>query len=225
MPKWMQFIWITFYNKISIKIGSRFWEYSWKDGIWEEKFGNCVSCQFFWAFLFENASDICFVPASLDQKNMKLGMIHQNKIIRSHFIGKAISLIKTKAAASTDQRLSDRISFCQMLTSTGAVSWFLAINAVQYQLISYVISIKHHISFFSSFASWLYTVQCMYSAEFIPADNSNLNQVYENWLAYFYPIRATLFSQGYILIIITDVILNISIIYIHHRRLWRLWLI
>ena len=130
MPKWMQFIWITFYNKISIKIGSRFWEYSWKDGIWEEKFGNCVSCQFFWAFLFENASDICFVPASLDQKNMKLGMIHQNKIIRSHFIGKAISLIKTKAAASTDHRLSDRISFCQVLTSTGAVSWFLAINAV-----------------------------------------------------------------------------------------------
>ena len=83
--------------------------------------GNCVSCQLFWAFLFDNASDIC-IRVGLDQKNMKPGMIHQNKIIWSHFIGKAISLIKTKAAASTDQRLSDRISFCQMLTSTGAVS-------------------------------------------------------------------------------------------------------
>ena len=72
-------------------------------------------------FCFENALDICIVPV-WTQKNTNPGMIYQNKIIWSHFIGGAIFLIKTKAAASTDQRLSDRISFCQMLTSTGAVS-------------------------------------------------------------------------------------------------------
>ena len=43
-------------------------------------------------------------------------------------------------------------------------------------------------------------------SEFIPTDNSNLNQLYENWFVYFYSRRATLFSQGYILMI------N------HHRR-------
>ena len=84
------------------------------------KIGNCLS--FLGVFVVENTSDKCIVPACLGKKDMKPGMIHQNKIIWSHFIGRAISLIKTKAAASTDHRLSDRISFCQMLTSTGAVS-------------------------------------------------------------------------------------------------------
>ena len=45
-------------------------------------------------------------------------------------------------------------------------------------------------------------------SEFIPTDNSNLNQLYENWFVYFYSRQATLFSQGYILIIITNMILN-----------------
>ena len=84
---------------------------------------------FLGAFLFWKCNRYMHC-SGLDPKNTNPGMIYQNKIIWSHFIGGAISLIKTKAAASTDHRLSDRISFCQMLTSTGAVSWFLAINAV-----------------------------------------------------------------------------------------------
>ena len=98
-----------------------FLERMFLERMWEEKIGNCLS--FLGVFVVENTSDKCIVPACLGKKDMKPGMIHQNKIIWSHFIGKAISLIKTKAAAaSTDHRLSDRISFCQMLTLTGAVS-------------------------------------------------------------------------------------------------------
>ena len=75
---------------------------------------------------------------------------------------------------------------------------------------------KHHLhqSFIIASEKWG-------GSEFIPTDNSNLNQLYENWFVYFYFRRATLFSQGYILIIITNMILNIINIIIAVSQLQR----
>ena len=73
---------------------------------------------------------------------------------------------------------------------------------------------KHHHSGIIASEKWG-------GSEFIPTDNSNLNQLYENWFVYFYSRRATLFSQGYILIIITNMILNIINIIIAVSQLQR----